>query len=276
MRTHVRDATYAIVDVETTGFSREHDGVVEVACVLVRRGIRFRAFSTLVNPGRPIPPRATEVHGIADADVADAPPLAEVAPTLRRLCMGAIVVAHNAGFDRGFLPMLAGRPGLCTLRLARHLLPELRSHANQALRETLGIALPAGAEAHRAFSDVSVTASILEILLNRYLTAGHPPDTEALLALAASRVRYPRFPFGRYRHIPLREVPSGYLAWMLRASDPPFDADVRTTVIAELARRRVSAFPPATAASPLPRLPRLADGASPARTVLPAPDRRAS
>ena len=239
MRTHLRDATYAIVDVETTGFSRTHDHVVEVACVLVRRGIQVRAFSSLVNPGRPIPARATDVHGITDADVAAAPPMREVAPILAQLCDGAIVVAHNAGFDRGFLPMLDGRPGLCTMRLARHLFPELRSHANQALRYALDVQLPSDLEVHRALSDVRVTAEILDILLGRYLAMGYPADADALLAFTESKVRFPRFPFGRYRHVPLPHVPSGYLAWMLRAADPPFDDDIRTTVMAELERRQI-------------------------------------
>ena len=238
MRTHLRNATYAIVDVETTGFSRESDQIVEIACVLVRRGAQLHAFSSLVNPGRPIPARATEVHGITDADVAAAPPMASVAPILRRLCADAIVVAHNARFDRGFLPMLDDRPGLCTMRLARHLFPELRSHANQALRYAMNVPLPPGlGEAHRALSDVLVTAAILNRLLERYLARGYPPESDALLAFAESKVRFPRFPFGRYRQVPLPQVPAGYLYWMLRASDPPFDADIRTTVLAELERR---------------------------------------
>jgi exodeoxyribonuclease X len=245
MRTNVRDATFAIVDVETTGFSRENDRVVEVACVLVRRGVRLRAFSSLVNPGRPIPARATEVHGITDGAVAAAPRMASVSPILRGLCAGAIVVAHNAGFDRGFLPMLDDRPGLCTMRLARHLFPEFRSHANQALRYALNVPLPADVgDAHRALSDVHVTAAILDRLLDRYLASGYPPESDALLALAESKVRFPRFPFGRYRHVPLPQVPAGYLHWMLRATDPPFDDDIRTTIIAELARRRTSPAEP--------------------------------
>jgi DNA polymerase III epsilon subunit-like protein len=197
-----------------------------------------RAFSSLVNPGRPIPARATDVHGITDADVAAAPSMASIAPTLRRLCSGAIVVAHNAGFDRGFLPMLADRPGLCMLRLSRHLFPELRSHALQALRGELALPKPSDpGDPHRALSDVRVTATILEILLERYLAIGFSPDTDALLAYAESRVRFPRFPFGRYRHVPLPQVPAGYLYWMLRATDPPFDPDVRMTVAAEMKRR---------------------------------------
>jgi DNA polymerase III epsilon subunit-like protein len=138
--------------------------------------------------------------------------------------------------------MLGGWPGLCTLRLSRHLFPELRSHALQALRHELALPMSSDpGDAHRALSDVRVTATILEILLERYLGIGFPPDTDALLAYTESRVRFPRFPFGRYRHVPLSKVPAGYLYWMLRATDPPFDPDVRATVGAELKRRHAVA-----------------------------------
>jgi exodeoxyribonuclease X len=238
MGMHPLDATYAVVDVETTGFDRSRDRVVEVACVIVRQGIEVHAFSSLINPGLPIPTRATEVHHITDAHVAAAPTIEEVGPILERLCAGAIVVAHNAAFDRGFLPMLADRPGLCTLRLGRHVFPELRSHANQALRFALDVALPSDpGEAHRACSDARVTAAVLDVLLKRYLVMGYTADTDALLAFAKSKITFPRFPFGRHRNVPLPQIPGDYLRWMLRCGDPPFDEDIRATAATELERR---------------------------------------
>lgn len=249
MGIHPLDATFAVVDVETTGFDRRRDRIVEVACVVVGRGIEVRSFSSLVNPGMPIPARATEVHHITDAHVVAAPTIDDVGPILERMCANAIVVAHNAAFDRGFLPMLADRQGLCTLRLARHVFPELRSHANQALRYALDVALPSDpGDAHRAFSDARVTAAILEVLLDRYLRMGYPADTDALLAFAKSQITFPRFPFGRYRNVPLPQVPGDYLQWMLRCSDPPFDEDICTTATAELRRRSRSYREPASKA----------------------------
>ena len=108
-----RTGRYAVVDVETTGFSPTGDGVVEVACVLVQDGRVERRWSSLVNPLRPIPWRATDVHGITDDDVAQAPTLAELEGELVALCAGATVVAHNASFDLSFLTVLQSHPVLC-------------------------------------------------------------------------------------------------------------------------------------------------------------------
>lgn len=161
-------ARYAIVDVETTGFSPREDRVVEVACVVVDAGFReVASFSSLVDPGRPIPAHATAVHGIRDRDVAASPTLAALRPRLRALTAGAIVVAHNASFDRRFLPCLEDREWLCTLHLARRAFPHAPAYKNQVLRAYLGIDDPRlrGRAAHRAFADVIVTAGVLRACL---------------------------------------------------------------------------------------------------------------
>jgi len=154
---------YAVVDVETTGFSPAADCVVEAACVLVENGAIIATWSSLVNPGRPIPPQATAVHGICDGDVAGAPPFTTVAETLSFLCAGATIVAHNASFDLAFLPMLAQRPYVCTVRLARRFFPAAPNYKNQTLRAYLGVDADLGfrrLEAHRALGDALVTAAI--------------------------------------------------------------------------------------------------------------------
>jgi len=114
------EGRYAIVDVETTGFSPREDRVVEVACVVLDGALReVAAFSSLVDPGRAIPHYATAVHGIRDRDVAGAPALASLRGRLRALTAGTTVVAHNASFDRRFLDCLDDREWLCTLKLPR-------------------------------------------------------------------------------------------------------------------------------------------------------------
>ncbi len=154
---------YAVIDVETTGFSASNDRVVEMACVLVHDRI-VEHWSTLVNPERPIPVHATRVHGITDEDVAAAPSFELAQRRLHRLCRGATVVAHNAAFDLSFLPALHRLPSLCTVRLARRAVPSAPNYKNQTLRAYLDLdrdpAL-AAFPAHRALGDAMVTANIL-------------------------------------------------------------------------------------------------------------------
>jgi len=158
---------YAVIDVETTGFSPISDRVVEAACVIVHDRAIVQTWSSLCNPGRPIPDYASRVHGITDADVAAAPPLERVQRELLALCQGATVVAHNASFDLSFLPLLAPLPSLCTLQLARKRFPNAPNHKNQTLRaylridEYLHMPHPQVLTPHRALGDALVTAGIL-------------------------------------------------------------------------------------------------------------------
>lgn len=170
---------YAVVDIETTGFSPRDDRVVEMACVVLENRTITRTWSTLVNPGRPIPYYATRVHGITDDDVVDAPAFDIAQRRLRRLCIGATLVAHNASFDLGFLPAVAHLPSLCTLRLARHCFPAAPNHKNQTLRHYLRVdddlrhlchleLVEGRPQAHRALDDALVTAAILLRCLDRF------------------------------------------------------------------------------------------------------------
>jgi DNA polymerase III epsilon subunit family exonuclease len=169
-----RPGRYAVVDIETTGFSPASDRVVEVACVIVQDGRVVHRWSSLVDPERPIPWRATDVHGITDDDVAQAPSFSEVERHLIGLCAGATVVAHNASFDLSFLTALQAQPHLCTLALARRAFPHAPNHKNQTLRRYLEIdrdPLLRGLEAHRALADALVTAAILLRCLARLARA---------------------------------------------------------------------------------------------------------
>lgn len=164
---------YAVVDVETTGFSPREDRVVEMACVILERRRIVHTWTTLVNPERPIPPYATHVHGITDADVIAAPSFEIAQRQLWRRCVGATVVAHNAAFDLAFLPAIAHLRSMCTLRLARYCFPDAPNHKNQTLREYLKIDddlrhVAHALTAHRALSDALVTAAILLRCLDRF------------------------------------------------------------------------------------------------------------
>jgi DNA polymerase-3 subunit epsilon len=165
--------TVLAVDTETTGMS-PNDGhrLVEVARVAVVNGVLGEEWSTLIHPGRAIPPDATRVHGISDAMVASAPRAAEAGRELRTACADLPLVFHNAPFDLPFLLQLfreANAPPLLnpivdTLGLARGLFGT-GSNALGALATRLN--LPAET-AHRALGDTRTTARLFVELAGRW------------------------------------------------------------------------------------------------------------
>lgn len=227
------ELTYLVMDTETTGLDPAADRVVSVAGVWTRvdRG-PFRRESFLVDPGRPIPPEASAVHHITDRHVQGAPLLAQVLPTFQGGDFD-VYVAHNAAFDFGFLPR-AGRPVLCTLRLARKVWPGLPRYANQYLRYALGLEVPEaeGLPAHEALADALVTSRLLLKEL-AWLEANPQPGIEGLQDLL-DWVQAPNLletcQFGnKHRGVPWARVPKDYLAWMKREVKD-MDPDLRHTV----------------------------------------------
>ncbi|MFQ3582098.1 MAG: exonuclease domain-containing protein [Chloracidobacterium sp.] len=188
------ESRFAVIDVETTGRSSRHGRITEVACVLIERGEMTDTFTSLVNPGEPIPPLITALTGISDAMVADAPPFAAIAPQLRARLVQTVVVAHNASFDRRFLTAELTRadetfvweaPTLCTVQLARRLVPGLDSYRLDCVTDHFRISNPAR---HRASGDALATAQLFLRLLNRLVAEGIT-TVEAATALMAKRQR---------------------------------------------------------------------------------------
>jgi DNA polymerase-3 subunit epsilon len=178
----IRDSRFAFVDVETTGIDASKCAVVEVACQIVEAGRVVASFESLVNPCRAIPPFVTAIHGIDDSMVWGHPTLREVVPDLLRLCRSAVIVAHNAAFDRRFLPFLAKHPSACSWRLASLVVPEAPNHKNQTLGEFFDVEDPslAGRRPHRALADVIVTRHVFFRCLERYLALGYDDNLDAL------------------------------------------------------------------------------------------------
>jgi DNA polymerase-3 subunit epsilon len=185
----LRSTRFAFIDVETTGIDPATSAVVEVAAQVVDRGRVVATFESLVDPQMPIPPFVSAIHGIDDEMVRGRPLLRQLVPGLVELCGGAVLVAHNAAFDRRFLPFLAARPSVCSWRLASRLVPEAPNHKNQTLGTFFGVRDPGlhGRRAHRALADVIVTRHVFFHCLDRYLAAGHPDDLGALTAFVATR-----------------------------------------------------------------------------------------
>jgi DNA polymerase III subunit epsilon len=169
----IRSLQYAIVDVETTGGScGSGHRVTEIAAVRVRGdGAVVDEFRTLVNPERPIPPYITALTNISWDMVRDAPRFSEIAPQVGRVLAGAVFVAHNASFDWRFVGAEFDRAGgsltgtpLCTVRLARKLVPELRSRSLDSLTYFFNIPVEGR---HRAWGDAVATAELFRRLLER-------------------------------------------------------------------------------------------------------------
>lgn len=172
---------FIVVDVETTGTGAiRGDRVTEVAAVHVKGGVVTPAFSSLVNPGRPIPWFITDLTGISDAMVRGAPTFSDIAGELAAHLAGRVFVAHNAAFDWGFLNAEFSRVAsgafeslvparLCTVRLARRLLRHLPRRNLDAVCAHYGIGNDGR---HRAAGDAHATARVLVNLLGDADRAG--------------------------------------------------------------------------------------------------------
>lgn len=177
------------LDTETTGMSpADGSTLVEVASVTLENGALGAEWSSLVRPGRPIPPDAVRVHGITDAMVADAPEPGAIAGRLRAVCGDLPLVNHNAPFDLPFLQELMRRSGepplfnpiVDTLGLARGLFGS-GGNALEPLAARLGI--QPRENAHRALGDARTTARVFVELANRW---ERDRDVRSLAELAAA------------------------------------------------------------------------------------------
>jgi DNA polymerase-3 subunit epsilon len=172
--TALAGVTFVVVDLETTGGSPQDSAITEVGAVKVRGGEVLGEFQTLVNPHLPIPAFIQTLTGITTAMVAQAPPIESALPAFLEFAQGAVLVAHNAGFDIGFLKAATaaqglgwpGFPVLDTVHLARQLVTrdEARNHKLSSLAALFGS--PTTPD-HRALHDARATVHVLHGLLER-------------------------------------------------------------------------------------------------------------
>ncbi|MEC5398273.1 exonuclease domain-containing protein [Uliginosibacterium sp. H1] len=156
----------AIVDLETTGGDPKLDRITEVAILVTEGDQLISRWSSLVNPGMPIPPRIQAFTGITDDMVRDAPDFADVARQVAEQCDGAIFVAHNARFDYNFLHNAFARleknfePSvLCTVKFSRALNPEHARHGLDAIILRGGYSV---VSRHRAMDDAEIVWRFLQ------------------------------------------------------------------------------------------------------------------
>jgi DNA polymerase III epsilon subunit family exonuclease len=178
---HIDEATFVVVDVETTGMSAIDDRMTEIAMMKVRNGVLQDEFSTLINPLVTISNFITDLTGIDNLMVRDAPTAREIMPNVAEFLENSVFVAHNAAFDWGFVSHTARRergielenPQLCTVKLSRKILPKLQSKSLGPVAEFLDVKIP---QRHRASGDAYATALIL-IKFISYLKKKHALQT---------------------------------------------------------------------------------------------------
>lgn len=165
------DAGFIVFDLETTGAKAPPCRIIEIGAYLVKGGTIVDEFHSLVDPGEAIPPFISGLTGISGEMVKSAPPFAEVLPRFLDFLGDSVLVAHNAQFDMAFLNYEIGKvfedyrianPSLCTVHLARKLLPLVENHKLKTLAEHFSVEL---INHHRAGPDAKATAEIFVHLL---------------------------------------------------------------------------------------------------------------
>lgn len=191
----LRGMSYVVVDVETTG-GRPYTGdrITEIAAVVVRDGQICELFESLVNPERSIPSFITQITNITWDMVKDAPTFGRIAPDVVRMLEGNVFVAHNAMFDWRFVTSevsrcagqrLRGRR-LCTVRLARKILPQLPRRSLDYVARYYGVEITSR---HRAAGDALATAQCLLRMIDDLADRGCATweDLDILLATPSAK-----------------------------------------------------------------------------------------
>ncbi|ROS30901.1 DEDD exonuclease domain-containing protein [Cellulomonas sp. PhB150] len=177
--TPLSDVTFVVVDLETTGGTPADCAITEIGAVKVRGGEVLGEFQTLVDPGGPVPPFIQVLTGITTTMLVGAPRIEEVLPAFLEFSRDAVLVAHNAPFDIGFLKAAAARTGhpwpgnrvVDTVRLARRVVTrdEAPNHKLSSLAALFGASVTPN---HRALSDARATVDVLHALLSRMAPLG--------------------------------------------------------------------------------------------------------
>ena len=158
------EGEYVVFDTETTGLDPIKDEIIEIGACKIRNGKIEEVFSTFVKPSKHIPKEITNLTGITDEMVKDAPTINYVLPDFYKFCYGTTLVAHNIAFDIAFVHNIAKKfsynfdnPTMDTIEIAKAKLPGLRNYKLGTIVERLGVSLE---NAHRAVHDATATAKV--------------------------------------------------------------------------------------------------------------------
>jgi DNA polymerase-3 subunit epsilon len=193
MPTPLLDQPLAFVDVETTGTSFKNGGVIDVGVVRIENGQVVSTFQQLVNPGSRIPQFISNLTGITNDQLEDAPAFAEIADQFREIVEGCIFVAHNVQFDYAFikeefrrLDMPFNVRQLCTVKLSRTLYPELRSHKLASLIDRFGLKVDVR---HRALADAETAWQAMQVMVQQ-------KGADVVEKAMKLQLRHPSLPIG--------------------------------------------------------------------------------
>jgi len=206
----LRLASFAFIDVETTGTRPLEDRVTEVAIIRAHGDGRVERWQSLVNPGVLIPAEIQALTGISNEMVRDAPCWFEIRDEVRRMLEGAVFVAHNARFDYGFIKNEFRRHGesftadvLCTVRLSRRLYPNADGHGLDAVIRRHRLS---GFDRHRAMGDTEATVAFVAHASDEH---GVPVLRQAIKSLLRTPSLPAQLPPGALEGIP--DSPGVYL-----------------------------------------------------------------
>ncbi len=171
------DLVFVAFDLETTGLSPQLDRIAEIGAVKFVDGRETARFGTLVDPEMAMPPGAAAVNGITDAMLAGKPTIREALPDFLKFAEGAVLVAHNASFDLGFVNSAMGRLGrgrlandfVDTRVMAQRAFPGRANYKLQSLAVDLGVK---ALDAHRAEDDARVCLELFQACLKQLNPGG--------------------------------------------------------------------------------------------------------
>lgn len=176
-------SNFVVVDLETTGLNPKTDKIIEIGALKIQDGEIKGSFSELVRPDRTLEKRITEITGITDGDLENAPYIEEILPAFLEFAGEADLMGHSILFDYSFLKRAAvnqklsfERSGIDTLRIARRYLPELESRSLPFLCRHFKIPH----NPHRALSDVEATFELYLRLWNDFYREDMPPDEKKI------------------------------------------------------------------------------------------------
>ncbi len=170
------DTEYCVFDIETTGLSFRTEKITEIGAIKIKNGEVIDTFETFVNPKKPIPYEVIKVTHITDDMVRDAEPIEKVLPKFLEFAGDAVLVAHNANFDVGFIRHFAKLQGIKfdstyidTLTIARDMFPDYKKYKLGIIAENLNIRVDV---AHRALDDVKTLVKVFEVMIKNLKEKG--------------------------------------------------------------------------------------------------------